>query len=104
MSEKQNTSSGFPFFSLLILITFLGYALLRLYFFLVPTPDTTLYFKKEACDLIEIIGGEKNDRCIMKGSVRQDLFTDGYLIKLDNGEEVYINSQAIVSRSFPVTK
>lgn len=102
MSDNTKTTSSFPYFALMLLIIFLGYVGLRLYFYLVPIPDTTLYFKADSCDIIELISEKKNESCFMKGSVRLDLFSDGYLMMLENGKEVYINEDVIEARSFPV--
>lgn len=56
----------------------------------------TLYLKKESCFVVEVMGQQQNQSCSVKGSVRQDLLTDGYLIKFDDGKEYFLSSDIVL--------
>lgn len=86
---------------LIFLLICLGYFLFRLYFFLVPIENTTLFLKKEHCGLVNLAEQPKNN-CFIKGSVRQDLFGHNYIFKSESGVELYLNESIVEARMWEV--
>lgn len=70
---------------------------IRVYAYLVPVPDTTLYLKKDFCGLVELADQKEND-CFIKGEVRQDLFSNNLIFTLKNGDKMYINDSVVEGR------
>lgn len=89
--EKLN---NFLSFKMLIVLILIMYGLMRLYFYLVPTPNATVYVNSDSCYIVQVLEVQ-NGSCKISGNLRNDLLTDGYLLELANGNEVYLSSDVV---------
>lgn len=78
-----------------IIFTAMCYVFLRLYFFLVSIPNSTVFLKSDSCELVELFGQKKNNTCSLHGDLRNDLFSNDYILKLDDGSEIYLKQNAV---------
>ncbi|MDV7561120.1 hypothetical protein R4576_18140 [Acinetobacter baumannii] len=77
---------------ILFSILFLGYLILRVYFYMVPIRNATIFLNDEHCGVAKIV--DQNE-CKIHGEYRNDLFTNNIIIKADNGTEIYVNKSII---------
>lgn len=80
--------------TILIAILIISYVLFRLYFFLIPAKNTTILLSKDYCGIAKIVDQE-NEKCLINGELRNDLFSSNYLFKANNGTEVILNKEAV---------
>lgn len=83
---------------LLILFCILMYALMRLYFYFHITPNATIYLKENSCDIAKIM---QSDNCKISGNLRNDLFTNGYIIE-SKGKQIYLSRDVVDGFGFVV--
>lgn len=80
--------------TILILFALASIFLFKLYFYLVPAKNTTVLLSKDYCSIAKIVDQE-NDKCLIKGELRNDFFTSNYLFKASNGTEIVLNDAAV---------
>lgn len=94
MNTHISKLNEFLSIKMLILLILIMYALMRLYFYWVPTPDATVFLNSDYCDIAQVYEKD-NSSCKITGALRNDLITNGYLLELANGQEVYLGSNVV---------
>lgn len=97
-SSETVTRKPISIWSILLILFFI-YFLFRLYCYLVPTDNVTLHFAKDSCGIAEIAKGSI-EQCSLTGSLRKDLYSNGYILDLKDGTSLYIHQNNVKALSY----